>query len=958
MKVKSILIATLFSSAFLPSIAQQTITSFTHQVIQYGNSCTINSKKQTEPDVYMKSNGNGTFTAQRLTVQPNGNRAITQPYLFLKTPTSIHIAWKTSSKPSKAVVSFGLSADQLDKTTTAITKTISDSYFWNQAVLTDLQPNTTYYYRVTTGATDGKVYSFRTLMEEGSNETLRVLVIGDHQQHKQSDFEWLVKAAHRKANEKWGEKNLEQHFDFLLNDGDQVDGGALENYDQCHLYKSRFHSPYLPTQTTLGNHETYGDPGLSNWKGHYADYATWEYNGISSGSTTYYAYRAGRTLFVIMDTEHPGDIQRFWLRRLVNAADQDPDIDFIVSAEHRPPYAEQYSDDISPWVRDVAIPLLSTSKKHVLNIAGHHHLYARGQMTDLPTYHIITGGGTGGHPQLWGESPNNVDWDEVQKTIDHWTFQILEFNPTSKEMTVESYSIGNSRHALDCQLIDKFSRNLATEERPATPTLQQPGDTLELPAVLAQAEPLENMQASEFQIARDSLFKDVVVRRVQTYEDLYDIDYKTFAMIDRHKDLDLSKFTVEGLENGTYYVRTRNRNMNLDWSEYSNTCTFSVTGQKEAEEPEPDPNQPSVSFDKTTYQPGETITISYNNAPVGQSAWIGIYIEGQTSGASYTWKYTSTASGTMTFQINEQNNYIVRLYQDGGYTIIAEAGPFKVKEEQAPFELTTVLKTDKLVYEVGDPIKVTVENAPANSSDWVGIYLARDSISESAISKNWVYVTAGKANQIITLNVEGTRNYSQPLPAGNYYVSYYLNNGYTESSPRVYFRIGKPSLIATGKKFYEDGETVQVIFDNVPKTGNFVISLRNDQQELKRLPLEKVTGGVVSLGTWPKGHYQVAIVDADDNSEMSEAYAFSIAIPESVGSVTTSNDRIYYQNGKIRIDSNDALQSVRIFNTAGQLLADQRVQPNSRHLALPVAKGEKIVFVSINGRQAQKVFTE
>ena len=607
MKVKSILIATLLSGAFLPSIAQRTISSFTHQVIQYGNSCIINGTRQTEPDVYMKDNGNGTFTAQRLTMQPNGNRAITQPYLFLKTSTSIHIAWKTSSEPSKAYITYGLSADQLNKTTSAKTNSLSDNYFWNQAVLTDLQPNTTYYYKVISGTAAGKVYSFRTLMEEGSKETLRVLVIGDHQQHNQSDFEWLVKAAHRKANEKWGEKSLEQHFNFLLNDGDQVDGGYLDYYDQCHLYKSRFHSPYIPTQTALGNHETYGDGGLSLWGGHYADYASWEYNGISSGTTTYYAYRAGRALFVIMDTEHPGDVQRFWLRRLVAAAEQDPDIDFIVSAEHRPPYAEQYSDDISPWVRDVAIPLLSTSKKHVLNIAGHHHLYARGQMTDLPTYHIITGGGTGGHPQLWGESPNNVDWDEVQKTIDHWTFQILEFNPTSKEMTVESYSIGNSRHALDCLLIDKFSRNLATEEHPATPTLQQPGDTLELPAVLAQAEPLENMQASEFQIARDSLFKDVVIRRVQTYEDLYDIDYKTFAMIDRHKGLDLSKFTVEGLENGTYYVRTRNRNMNLDWSEYSNTCTFSVTGQKEAE----GPNQPSVSFDKTTYQPGETITISY-----------------------------------------------------------------------------------------------------------------------------------------------------------------------------------------------------------------------------------------------------------------------------------------------------------------------------------------------------------
>ena len=152
MKVKSILIATLLSGAFLPSIAQRTISSFTHQVIQYGNSCIINGTRQTEPDVYMKDNGNGTFTAQRLTVQPNGNRAITQPYLFLKTSTSIHIAWKTSSKPSKAYITYGLSADQLNKTTSAKTNSLSDNYFWNQAVLTDLQPNTTYYYKKPTTA--------------------------------------------------------------------------------------------------------------------------------------------------------------------------------------------------------------------------------------------------------------------------------------------------------------------------------------------------------------------------------------------------------------------------------------------------------------------------------------------------------------------------------------------------------------------------------------------------------------------------------------------------------------------------------------------------------------------------------------------------------------------------------------------------------------------------------------
>ena len=98
------------------------------------------------------------------------------------------------------------------------------------------------------------------------------------------------------------------------------------------------------------------------------------------------------------------------------------------------------------------MPILSASRKHILNCAGHHHLYARGQMTEWPVYHMITGGGVGtsaqDYEQLWGNTPDNCNRDEVQKTIDQWTYQLIEFDPVTETMTVETYSIGNSRLAL------------------------------------------------------------------------------------------------------------------------------------------------------------------------------------------------------------------------------------------------------------------------------------------------------------------------------------------------------------------------------------------------------------------------------------------------------------------------------------------------------------------------------
>lgn len=126
-----------------------------------------------------------------------------------------------------------------------------------------------------------------------------------------------MKAAQRKIEEKYGD--LTENINMIMNIGDQVDVGTLDQYEQIHLFKSQLMSPYLPIMTAVGNHETYNDPGMQRYAAHY-HYENLTYQGISSGTENYYAYQAGRILFVVLSTEHTGNAQKEWVRKIVDAA--------------------------------------------------------------------------------------------------------------------------------------------------------------------------------------------------------------------------------------------------------------------------------------------------------------------------------------------------------------------------------------------------------------------------------------------------------------------------------------------------------------------------------------------------------------------------------------------------------------------------------------------------------------
>ena len=101
---------------------------------------------------------------------------------------------------------------------------------------------------------------------------------------------------------------------------------------------------------------------------------------------------------------------------------------------------------------------------------------------------------------------------------------------------------------------------------------------------------------------------------------------------------------------------------------------------------------PIIQVSKRQYEPGQTITLNFTNAPANAKDWVGVYKKGVTpaaDGANYTlYKYTDgTTAGTagitegsISFAggISEPGDYVAYLFENDGYTALS-AENFRVK---------------------------------------------------------------------------------------------------------------------------------------------------------------------------------------------------------------------------------------------------------------------------------------
>ena len=742
----------------------------------------------------------------------SGQAQTIKPYLQAAKPNSIWINWKTNNGFNPSVV-FGNSPGSLDNT--AIGNTINlepedpgynTPYHYHSVQLTDLTPNTGYYYRALSGSADqSDIHYFRTPPALGTDEgKLRFIFLGDHQiinyqGQPYMKYNELVQAAKAKAEELYGTP-IADNINLIVNDGDQVDLGRLLDYEKIHFEKSSYLTPNLPIITAVGNHETYGAMGIESYYDHFVLDDEWHYNNIYSGTERYYAYQLGNALFVVLDTELNGNTQLDWLQNVISEAANDPGVGWIISIAHRPYQAEQYSNDYSPWFANNAKSVLTQTDKYILHIGGHHHLYSRGQYKDHNGYHIISGGTA--WPQYWGDSSNEVDLDETQGSWSNFAFQIMEIDNDAQSMQVKSYTIGSLYTDKDNELLDEF-HYFKNQPVPDQPTLSGPPLTepLNLPITFSSSDysssGTELLNSTHFQVSNASDFSVISTESFRHKENWY--GPLNGSITDETQNIGLGdgilEYTINnfGLNNGTHFIRVRHRDENLGWSPWSEALEFEVTGSIDGET--------VLVLDKPYFETNEPINITYLNGNGHPQSWIGIYNQGDVPGAipSTTWNYVGgNVSGIQSFSLAQSGIYFAAFFEDDDYEEMAERVSFWVGA-------TPELSTDQPIYQNTSPVTISYTNGPNNVNDWIGIYKAGTNIAE----ENLIAMQP--------IDVDANLNVFENLEEGFYFAAYHVQDSYINAGEPVYFQYGDtPTKVETNKTTYAIGEPIFITFEDGP----------------------------------------------------------------------------------------------------------------------------------------------
>lgn len=850
------------------------------------------------------------------------------PYLQSCTPSSIFINWKTNSN-TQSLVEYGTAANALTNVVNGGTQTLTDvnypgNYFYHSVKLKNLSPNTLYYYKVTSGIFTSAVSSFKTLPSPGNAATadghIRFLIMGDNELKDKFRFDSLMVKAKRKCEQKYA-GSIQENISGILMLGDQVNEGKLGSYDSVHFEKSKYLSPYLPIQTTVGENELAGTLKLAAYNNLFY-YDSLNYKGIYSNTENYYAYQAGNVLIVNLSTEHVSNTQFNWLQQIISAANSDATVHWIISLGHRPYQAEQYVGDISPWIRNTVVPYLTSSPKFLMHVGGHHHLYARGQLKDSPVYNVISGGAS--YDQLW-EMSQQEDMSDVQKTIPNWAYNIVDVDVTNGKVNVETYSIGSAFKWKNSQLIDDFHR-YKNKQAPATPSIANAfGDSLQLPYTIigsAFSSPAgELLNSTEFQIASTKTFSTPEKIAYRDYENLF--GYAVTA--DSSKDVNAGvnilnlELPLWSLSNGKHYVRVRYRDRNLEWSAWSAIDSFKVVKSVAG--------ITTLITDKKSYELTDSVKVTYANGPGQAKDWIGIFKAGTTPSAGTVIQriYASGSNGSVLFKnIATAGQYYIAFFTNDTYTELTPRVPVYIGS-------IPVVTTTKTKYTVGETVTVNYTHAPKLTKDWVGIYKVGTVLS-GIDPNNWDYVT-GVSGQ---LNVPN-------LTKGYYFASYFLEDGFMEAGDRAYFTIEESTTdtitnLALNKLVYKLGEAIAATWTDAPGLAkDELIIYSSGSTPGTSTPVSTLYTNGVANGTTtfsnsnlPKtaGNYFISLYTNDVFKEISNRVNFTV-----IDTVITNikpfeseanNVKIYpnpvSKNGSLLIESEEMIQKVELMDVVGRVL--------------------------------------
>jgi len=290
-----------------------------------------------------------------------------EPYVQNVTSTSAVIAW-VSEEPGAGVVKYGrtpeLGREQIDRWI--------DNH--HAVAIADLEPDSTYHYRVEGVGRSWPMGRFRTAPTvEGTSFSFAV--IGDSGSGGKGQLAVARLLGHLKP-------------DLILHTGDVVyPNGGERPYDR------RFFAPYVelirgvPVFPVVGNHDVRKDDGAAFLDNFHPPL------GNPGSTKRYYSFDWGDAHFVALDSELYYDDkggsteqQKAFLERDLAATDRRWKVAFL----HRSPYGSS-SHGGDERVRHDLAPIFA---KHGVDLvfAGHDHVYERTVPIGGVTY-VVSGGG-------------------------------------------------------------------------------------------------------------------------------------------------------------------------------------------------------------------------------------------------------------------------------------------------------------------------------------------------------------------------------------------------------------------------------------------------------------------------------------------------------------------------------------------------------------------------------------
>ena len=306
---------------------------------------------------------------------------VREPYIQMMSANAVTLRWQ-SEKEFKGVVRYGVEAKQLNNR-----QSETSANEEHEIRLTNLQPNTKYFYSLGDGVTEifkGAQFWFKTSPEVKANSEnkTRFWVTGDQ------GYPNIIQNQVRDSALNWAEKNSRSKnnslFDFWLTTGDNAyRSGSNEQFQKG------FFEPYKTILRNTPVWPAYGNHDARRWV--FFDIFSFpteaENGGVASATEHYYSFDYANIHFVMLDTQDSdldtdGEMVS-WLKKDLQQTKQQ----WLITIFHHPPYTKGSHDSDNQRrsggrlnaTRENVLPVLEKFGVDVV-LSGHSHMYERSEL--------------------------------------------------------------------------------------------------------------------------------------------------------------------------------------------------------------------------------------------------------------------------------------------------------------------------------------------------------------------------------------------------------------------------------------------------------------------------------------------------------------------------------------------------------------------------------------------------